>query len=358
MESKKRGWSRWLPLALLVLAGIFGAKHFHEVKKAAALLGHAHLEWIALALLFQVGTYFAVGFVYRTLARALKTSLPWPAAAKLAVVNLFVNAAVPSAGLSGNLFLGRMLSRRGVPAGTGSVIVLLERTVYFTALAMFAAVVIGIRVMHGRLRPSEVIAAAALSAVVVGLILTARKVLRSPRAIAERIGGWAERAPRWIAKRISRPALLAEAKEIEDAGGPSALPASVLALALVAEGTLLLLDSLTIWALFHAIKAPLPLGRASVGFALATVLAQIVVIPGTLEVGLAGILRGVGAHIGSAVAVTLLFHVVTFWLPLPLGWLFYRNAEAGAETTGRRPSDSIPSARPTPRSESAADPSP
>ena len=356
MEAKKRRWSRWLPLVLLVLAAAFASRHFGEVKKVGALLGHAHFGWIGLALLFQAATYFAVGFAYRTLARALQAPLEWGTSAKLAVVNLFVNAAVPSAGLSGNLFLVRMMTRKGVPAGAGSVIVLLERTVYFTALAMFASVVIVIRMTHGRLRPIEVIASAALAAIVVGLILAARKVLTSPRAIAERVGRWAERAPHWISRRINRPALIEEARQIEEAGGAAALPLSTLLLVLCAEGTLLLLDSATIWALFHSIAAPLSLGRSSIGFALATVLAQIIVIPGTLEVGLAGILHGAGARTGAAVAVTLLFHAVTFWLPLPLGWLFYRNAEAGKAITDRRPSSGpMADARSSRRSASVAD---
>lgn len=357
-RTKRRRGVRWLPIVLLVLAAAFASRHVGDVKGIIALLGHAHAGWMALALLFQAGTYLAVGFAYRTLAVSLKAPLAWGTSAKLAVVNLFVNAAVPSAGLSGNLFLVRMMTRKGVKAGTGSVIVLLERTAYFTALAIFAALVVVLRLSEGRLRPSEVLAAGALAGVVVGLILLARKVLSAPRSIAEKIGRWSERAPRWVRKRVDRPALLEEARHIEDAGGASALPWRRVMMVLAAEGSLLLLDSLTVWALFRAIGSRLPFVNASMGFGLATVLAQILVIPGTLEVGLAGILRAVGARTGSAVAVTLLFHALSFWLPLPLGWLFYRNAEVGVDdATDPRLSDPTGAAPPSRRIGSAPGPS-
>ena len=102
-----------------------------------------------------------------------------------------------------------------------------------------------------------------------------------------------------------------------------------------AETALLLADGLSLWALFRGIGSGFPAHRAVMGFVVAQLLAQVVVIPGTLEVGLAGLLAGFGAHAGTAVLVAILFHLLALWLPMPLGWWFYRNAESKRSSSYR-----------------------
>lgn len=335
MESRtRRRLARWLPLVFLVLALAFAAVKVGDVRKLPHLILRARWEWLLAAIAFQAGTYFGVGLVYRTLGRALKADLSWAECARLAVVNLFVNSAVPSAGFSGNVFLVRILSKKGVPAGRSTIVVLLERTIYFSALVAFAALVILDLLARGHVQPLEIVAAAVLATVVVGLVLLVRKMLVDPRAVARRLSGWLQHAPRFIRKRLDRSRLIGEAREIEQAGGASALGAGSLLLSVVGEFILLACDALTVWALFRAISVPMSAEASAMGYVLATLIAQVVVIPGGMEVGLAGVLHGLGAGLGAAIAVTLLFNAATFLLPLPFGWWFYRQAERTGEGAG------------------------
>ncbi len=132
--------------------------------------------------------------------------------------------------------------------------------------------------------------------------------------------------PHAIAKRINGDELREDARRIEEAGGIAALPKRRLAIAFAAELLLFVLDAATVWALFRGVGSDFAPVRAGLGLGLATLLAQMLVVPGALEVGLAGLLDGLGARTGTALIVTLLFHFLSLWAAMPFGWIFWRRA--------------------------------
>ena len=52
---------------------------------------------------------------------------------------------------------------------------------------------------------------------------------------------------------------------------------------------------------------------------------------GTIEVAFIGGLTAVGINPGIAASVTILFRVLTYWLPIPIGWLALRRLQATGE---------------------------
>lgn len=325
---------RWVPLALLLLAVSLALAEWRQWPKVLHALERVQPEWLALAVAFQAMTYLCVGVAYRRLAVALHAKLPWAEAARLSLVNLFVNNTLPSAGLSGNLFLVRMMSRRGVTAVRATAIVLLERTFYFGALVLATLLVLGrLLLWRGNLRPIEIFAAVVLIGLASAFALVTVRAVKGPVRAAERFGRLVGRAPRFLRRRLEGHDWVEDARKLEKAGGVSLLSPALIATCLLAEIGYLAADGLTLWALFRGVGSGISLASSLMGFTFAQLFAQALVVPGTLEVGMAGILTGFGARAATAVIVAILFHVLAFWAPMPLGWLFYRNVEArGAET--------------------------
>lgn len=340
---------RVLPLILLGLLAFIAVRHVDDGPALLTALRRVDLGWLLLAALLQIPTYLGVGATYRLTSGALRAPVPlWPST-KMAVVNLFVNSAIPSAGLSGNFFLVKMMTARGVPGGTATLVVILERVFYFLALAAFSAAVIGLSIVQTGASVEgwrrEIVALVVIAAIGVGLAVGVQRMLRHPREAAKRVVGWIERAPAWVRRRIDARALIGDADRVAEAGGLAALRGRLLVWLFLCEAAVFVFDALTLWALFRGVGAPISLQTAALGYTLATVFAQVVVIPGTLEVGLAGVLAGLGVRTGTALVVTLLFHLLSLWAVLPFGWIFYRAAGKDATLPPPAPPLRAPRAR-------------
>lgn len=339
---------RLLPLLLLALLVFFAVRNYEDVPRMLEALGRIRPEWLGLAILFQILQYFSVGLSYHLIGRAVGADVPFGYGARMSVVNLFVNSALPSAGLSGNVFLVRMLSVRGVAAGTATLVVMLERVFYFAGLVVFASLVIGWLLVQIGTRgigthAAEIAALGGVACMGVFLAWAVHRMLKHPLRAAERVLGWIERGPRWARRRVRphRDEVLADARRLEEQGTGVLKMPRVFGIFL-GDFAVFVWDSLTVWALFHGIGVEAGLLISATAYAIATVVAQAIVIPGMLEVGLAGVLVGFGARTGTAVLIALLFHGLSLWAPMPFGAWFYRQAERKKPVKGRRlrPSDS------------------
>ena len=336
----------WVPLVVLAVGVVLLARNADEAHRVVALLAFVDLSWLALAVALQVGTYVCVGFAYRTLARGLGLRLGIGQGTRMAVVNLFVNAAIPTAGLSGNLFLVRMLDRAGVPPGSGAVVILTERAVYFAALLTFVLATAGREVL--RLGGDRGIwAVPALVAFALLLAAGLRALLRHPVGAADRLGRVIRRAPAWLRRRVIAPERLVEdARRIEASGGTRAISPARLAGVFAAECGLLVCDALTIWALLHAVSSGVGPLRPAIAYGMSTLFASVVLVPGALELSLGGLLIAQRIRAVPALAVTALFHALSLWAPMPLGGFFYgrpgtalirrRGDSTGAPSRGPR----------------------
>src|SRR5689334_24412067 len=103
----RRSWP-WLPWILggaLLATVVVASLHFADAREFARIAEHAEPWWLALAVVLQAATYVAAGQVFRGVARAGGHSLGLATACQLGLAKLFVDQAVPSAGLSGTIVL-------------------------------------------------------------------------------------------------------------------------------------------------------------------------------------------------------------------------------------------------------------
>jgi len=92
----------------------------------------------------------------------------------------------------------------------------------------------------------------------------------------------------------------------------------------VLEAGIFLADMFTVYALFHGLGVFTTFSTVFVAFILAKIISLLPISPGALivyESGLTFFLVKLGAPVGTAVIVTLLFRVLSFWLPIPAGFL-------------------------------------
>lgn len=224
--------------------------------------------------------------------------------------------ALPSAGLSGTAAATNLLKQAGVPQPllAASVVVSIASYENAYALSLLAALpVIAAHVgVNGWLKLAAfVFALAALSWSACVLACAGR-------------GG---RFPK-LATKI-RPAR--ELLAFVGAADPSiSRDVKLLARASTWQLAIIVADASTLWALLNGLgSAAAPL-LVFASFVLSNVFRAIALVPGglgTFEGAAVITLHAAGVSVSVALAATLLFRALSFWLPMPLGFYVYRRAQ-------------------------------
>jgi uncharacterized protein (TIRG00374 family) len=266
------------------------------------LLSHASPGWTLTALALSAVTYLGAtwslsGFVLERL-RPLRTFLVQVAAS-------FVTLVTPAAvgGVALNLrYLRRSRVRPADAAASVGVAQLMSLFSYVLLVVIFAAIT---GVSGGRaLRPLKWALLAVAALVVILLIVLVIPAAR--RQLRARLASAAQVIPR-LMEVVLRPRKL-----IQGVGGTL-----VISLAYI----------LCLAASVRALGGSAPLASLAVVFLTSSAAGSVAPTPGGLgvvETAMGTGLTAVGLHPGTAFAVVLLFRTLTFWLPVPIGWLSLR----------------------------------
>lgn len=284
-----------------------------DVQRSADAAADADLRWLAVAVVASAGTYV---FAAVALLGSVPQPVPYLAALRMQVASSFAGRIAPAS--TGAVAVGvRFLQRAGVPSTVAATSVGLNMlagfAVHITMLAAFVAWT-GTNGVGGFSLPDVsvalVVVAVALSAsgLVVGLVPSLRR-------------------------RIVPP-LLAEARKA--AGSLSGVvtdPLRVLALLGGSVGvTLAYIVALV--ATVAAFGSDLSFPQVGAAYLVAAALGSVSPTPGGLgafEAALIAALTGYGMHGDRAVAAVLTFRLLTFWLPVLPGWVFFHQMQRREE---------------------------
>jgi uncharacterized membrane protein YbhN (UPF0104 family) len=234
-------------------------------------------------------------------------------------MKLFVDQAVPMAGIGGTVLVVRALRRRGIDEAAASRAVVAGLFGFYAAYAI--AIALSVVFLWLRRDVGPAMLALTTAAGVVLVVVPASFLLLGRRG--QHVPGWADRIP-GLAPML-RAAGIAAAEAVRD----PALLATVVALQLA----IFVLDAATFWSMLQAVGEPAAPLVAFVVFVLASVAATVSVLPGgvgAFEVGSVVLLRVLAVPLEAALAATLLLRGLTLWLPmLPGLWLARREVASG-----------------------------
>jgi Mg2+-importing ATPase len=318
----------WLFGALVLAGAIAAAIHFSEARQFVQLAKRAEPAWLLVALALQLATYFAEGEVWQLIARRTGAEVPRVATVELALAKLFVDQAVPSAGISGTLVIARSLERRGVerPAVAAGMVVD-SASYHLTYVACLAAALV-VTIVHHQANRLVVFAAT-------GFTLFALTVARFVLALP---GQRAEKLKRKLARFRRLERVLAP---FADADSTLAREPRVLIVACLFQLAIFLLDAASVWVLILASGSYASPGGVYASFMISTLFRTIGILPGglgTYEASSLLTLRIIGVELPVALSATLLFRGLSFWLPMLPGLWFARRAmarSAGDHSSGQ-----------------------
>jgi len=330
-------WFAWAAGVALVLAVTVAALHFSEAEEIARVAERAQPWWLLLACALQLGTYVAQGAIWRVIGKAAGFALSRWSAFQLSIAKLFVDQALPSAGISGTAAVAKYFAERGMkkPAVTAGVVVNL--TSYFATYVVLLLCALLLLPLTGA--AGKAVAVAAVIFIVCSAALVIALLV---------LPGHAGRVSSFIS-RIHPLKRLVDSFE----GADIALVRDprLFLKACACQSLIVLLDAGTVWVLIQALGAHAPAGTVFGSFMISNLFRTLGIFPGglgTFEASSVLTLGLVGVSLPVAVSATLLFRGLSFWLPMVPGlWLSRRFFAVGRRDFANQPIDECWAQAPT-----------
>jgi phosphatidylglycerol lysyltransferase len=326
----KRRWLLWIMVIAFVWV-VFS--HFAELKTLVITLARGKWQWVALALLLQIGYYILYTALYQVAFFTVEVrSRVWQL---LPVVlgALFINVVAPTGGTAGNaLFLDDATRRGESPARTAAGVLLALAADF----VMFAVVLLGgllFLLVNHDLQTYEIVGAIGLFVLIAVLGSVLLLGLWRP-ALLRTLFDWLQRVVNGLAARLKRSPFLAEAwaesTAAEFTGASTAIAAHpgrlvrTLGIGLLEQ----LFDVASLYALCLAFYGPVSLGVVVATYGIGVLFWIVAITPGGI-----GVVEGVMPLVfisldvpgAAASVITLAFRGLSFWLPVFLGFLLLRR---------------------------------
>jgi uncharacterized protein (TIRG00374 family) len=315
-----------LVAVLLIAATGLVIANFTDLRTLTRALAAGSGSWIAAGAAVHAAYFVAYAALYRLGFAVVGVAARTWSLVPVMFAGLFVNVLVPSGAGAAALFIDDA-ARRGQNPAHAAVGVVLVLLLDLITLVPFVAWGVWFLIRADLLAAWHLLAVAAFVLYLAGLVALLaisrwrpawiRRTLDATRRAAARVLGWLH---------IHRP-LAADwadqtAAHFADAAAAIATRPGRLATAALWATALHLINLFGLWLFVRGFGAQPPLGGLIAAFALGIVLFVIVVIPQAapvVEATMTATFLRVGVPPGRAVAVTLAFRGVNFWLPLALG---------------------------------------
>jgi uncharacterized protein (TIRG00374 family) len=307
-------WLTWLFGLAMLGAVVLAALHFSEGWQFVRLAARARPHWILMAGLLQAATYLGQGQIWRLVARAGGVPVSVGTGYRLSVARLFVDQALPSAGLSGTIVMVKTLELQGIPMPVVMAGVAIDTASCYASylVGLLAALVVSL-LQH---QATRLVLLAAIPFVPFAAAITVGFI---------RLAG--SSGP--LARRLARFRFLRRGLRLLAQADPRlARSRRLLLQSCACQLAVILLDAATIWVLILALGASASPGGVFVSFMISTLFRLVGIAPGglgTFEATSVFTLKMVGVPIPVALSATLLYRGMSFWLPLLPGLWFSRR---------------------------------
>lgn len=288
-----------------------------DTKKFGQLLAESNPAWLAIGLLYQIGTYLCAATVWHRVLRRFKVEVPFRSLISLGLAKLFIDQVVPTTGIGGTIVVIQGLERRGAPRGIAAAAPMVDMVGYYAAHVIALAISLVILLNHGGLHPVILVAAAVFTVIAVVIPVAIIKLTRRDKGSH---AGWVERIG--PLRRLLDALAEAPAETFSD----WRLLAQIIGLQLMIH----LLDAATLDAMFRALGQHPALGSIFASYTIAAAVTTVSVVPGGLgffEASSIAMLRLLDIPIETGTAATLMLRVLMLWLPMIPGLWIARHEQ-------------------------------
>jgi Mg2+-importing ATPase len=319
-----RNWMPWLVGVAALTTVITLGLRFSEGRAFLELAARAQPGWLLVGAVLQAGTYVTEGAIWFVISATATSRLRFGTTTRISLAKLFVDQALPSAGLSGSMVTVSALRAHGVPRRTVAAAIGLECAGFHSAHAAALGAALALGIARGHMNPFLMAGAALFVLVSISAAI----------AIVG-IAGGAWRPWRWV-RRITPMSRLF--KFLQQANKHLVRSPRLLAVTFGLQLLIIALDTATMLAVIRSLGAAVPSTGVFLSFMTSSLLRTVGVVPGglgTFDASSVVTLRMAGATLPVALSATLLFRGLSYWLPLLPGLWYARRLTQRHDVTLR-----------------------
>jgi glycosyltransferase 2 family protein len=331
----RRQQHRWILVVLAIgLAVTIALTLYSGTAQTFTLLFRANLVFVSGIVVFQTLRYVAMSISTRVVSEIVDVRVPFLPLFEAALAATAANRTFVG-GAAGLVIKGAFLLRHGMPAGTFAGVEGIEDVVSLGAVSILFLSGLAFVAANGT---GSAIRWDFIGIFLVGVVILVALVIMfiRRRALVERTADAIARAVNAVVGKILRRNLYHPEhvqKSIADFYGALALarrdPLRVFISFGCAFGRLGS-DWIALYFAFHAIGSDVALGTVLLIFIVSTSVATLSIVPGqigVMDAALAFLSTALGIPPPVAVSATLLYRLVSFWLPIPFGYAFAWHLE-------------------------------
>jgi glycosyltransferase 2 family protein len=324
---------------VLFLAIAFSFSSLAEMGKVIAVLETGDWRFLAASGILEFGWLIVVGATYSSLYRIVGLSDSTQRLWKLASASNFANVIAPTGGMSAAAVF--ISDARRNKTSTARVTVIYTLFIFFEYTGFLCVLVLGLGILASQnsLHTAEITASILLVLVAFGLAVILYLAMVSETLLGKLLAFCARGINRLVRPFIRRDYLSedrARSFSSELAEGVSDLrqnPRDLLApLGLAIANKVLLV--LILWMVSLAFQTSLKFEVLIAGFSIGYLFLIVSPTPagvGIMEGAMALSLRSLGLALETATVITLAFRGVTFWAPLLVGAVNFRNLHTNSD---------------------------
>lgn len=317
---------------VFVLVCILVVYYFSDIKKEFILLEEVNPYWLVVAVSGQLSTYIISASIYLFLLKASNPGTFLPklrSLARASVIALFFNQTMPSAGVSGNAFLFNFMARFNIPRDKIILIILAELLIFYAAME---AIIITLLTSCMFFYKSSSAIKTTLGAGMAVYLVFGIVIMLTGR------NNWVDR----LLNKMGDSLLLRKVMKnvTNQNAGLSYLGNDSKIISLLKNNKamvwkafsfqvlVVMSDAITLYALFLGSGYPISPFLVFVVLICAKIISILPFLPGALvlyESSMSFFFVSSGVPAGIAIIVTLMYRLLSFWLPIPLGTILYKK---------------------------------
>ncbi len=320
---RRRTWIRWvrgiLAVVILIAAAVAASTQTKQLGRGAALLTHIEWGWLVVAIAFELASLVVFARLQRWLLHAGGVRLGFGALFEITLAGNSLAVTLPGGAVWAAAFAFEQLRRRGADRVLAEWVILVAGALSSFAIFCILATGVWVAGSQGPVASLRWLAVA----------LAAIPVLAGAVGLAVRYSSWARQRCRalvaWTERLVPRSGRVAAVLQLFWSRVRRVRPGLrgwLVAFALAMANWLC--NCATLIACTLALGAHVHWRGVLVAYALAQISASLPITPGGIgivEGSLTFALIAYGQSASEAVAIVLLYRIVSFWGVVPLGWL-------------------------------------
>ena len=324
----------FITLAVLIVIYL----RFSELKLIGSIFAGSNYLWLLAIIVIQLFVYYFQALNYRSVLRIKDLEVKARELYPMSFVVQFLNQALPTAGLSGQVFFVQYLKKYGLSVAEGIGRAFLEIMTLWMAMGSFFIASSVVVLKGGAIADVPelrfvIYFFAFLAIIAISIFFLTQRHKRSK--LAKWITDWLHRRFE-IKKKLKDGKVTDHSEHVKVIFDQfkSSINFRMLQkktkdfwMAYLWQCMIILANIFTLYFISFAIGQPISFRLAFIVFSLVKFIGMVAFVPGALGVfegSMILILISFGVAAGPALAMTLLLRAFTFWLPMPVGWALFR----------------------------------